>query len=116
MTVADLVERMGGHGAGHLQQNRKIETVRQPRAIRSAPSVWALRVGGSESNERLQLSEGCARVNRLRRQRHRIPQMISPLRGYKGGGGVEQDDVAASGSLPSQDFADQAGVVRGISS
>jgi hypothetical protein len=25
MTVADLVERMGGHGAGHLQQIEKLK-------------------------------------------------------------------------------------------
>jgi hypothetical protein len=26
MTVADLVERMGGHGAGHLRQIEKLKT------------------------------------------------------------------------------------------
>jgi hypothetical protein len=26
ITVADLIERMGGHGAGHLQQIEKLKT------------------------------------------------------------------------------------------
>ena len=43
---------------------------------------------GGEGDKRLQFCERCAVVDRLRRQRHRIAQMIGASGGDQGGGGV----------------------------
>ena len=42
----------------------------------------------------LQLCGGCPGVNRPRRQRHRIPQVVGSSRGDQRSSGVEQDDIA----------------------
>jgi DinB superfamily len=40
MTVADLVERMGGHGAGHLQQIEKLKTAASNKQFQPAVLGW----------------------------------------------------------------------------
>ncbi len=78
-------------------------------------SDWVLRVGCGESDERLQLCEGCTGVYGIRRQGHSIPQMIGASGCDQCGCGVEHHHVAAGGFLPGQDFSNQRGIVRGVS-
>ncbi len=44
-----------------------------------------------------------------------VAEMVGFSGGYEGGGCVEQNDVAAWGFLPGQDFTNQMGVCRGVS-
>ena len=72
-------------------------------------------MSGAVGDESFQLCEGRAAIYRISGQRHCIAQMIGPSSGDERGGGVEQYHVAASGFLPGQYFADQHGVLRGVS-